>query len=113
MTIGPGTISVRIDGEDVPVRLTLGALAEIEDLLKADSLMDLARLLANPSATQVLGILAVLLRAAGRERTVEQLGTADLHLGEVLRAMAALFRDLMGGDLPGKPNPAVPGGAPG
>ena len=105
--------ALTIDGEQVPVRLTLGALAEIEDALGADTLSDLARMLANPSVRQILLILPVLIRAAGGAAAVPRISEGTVHLGEAMRVMAHLFRDLMTGEVPGKPNPPGPDGAPG
>lgn len=105
--------TVTIDGQPVPVRLTLGALAEVEEALGADTLSDLARILMNPSAQQILAVLGVLVRYGGEEGWAERIGIGEVHLSEVLKTVADLFRELMGAGLPGKPTPPVTAGGDG
>ena len=113
MTFSRGQRTVTIGGQSVPVRLTLGALAEVEEALGADTLSDLARILMNPSAQQILAVLGVLVRHGGAEGWAERIGVGDIHLSEVLKTVADLFRELMGADLPGKPTPPGTDGAHG
>ncbi|ADM09676.1 hypothetical protein PB2503_08104 [Parvularcula bermudensis HTCC2503] len=96
------TATIRIGERQVGLSLTLGALAEIEDALGAPSLSELAVKLANPSAGQLLVILKALMRAAGDEDAFDRLEGEGVNLREVLAAIAALFRDGLGGPLPGK-----------
>ncbi|MEM9233268.1 MAG: GTA-gp10 family protein [Pseudomonadota bacterium] len=113
MTIGKQTPFLEIDGEAVPVRLTLSALAEIEDTLGAETLSDLARILSNPSVQQIAAILPILIRAGGNAAAASRACDGSISLGQALRVMADLFRELMGGDLPGKPTPGGSAGRPG
>ena len=107
----PHTETILIDGRPVSLRLTLGALAEIEDALSAETLTDLVRLLANPSVRHILAILPILLRAAGARPEEILSGDPDVNLGDVMGAIAKLFRKLMEGSPPGKTLPAGSGGA--
>lgn len=105
--------TLTIDGEAVPVRLTLGALAEIEELLGAETLSDLATMLASPSVRQILAILPVLVSAGGDTKAAARVGEGTVHLGEALKLITVLFRELISGELPGKPKTGVQDGAPG
>lgn len=52
-------------GERYPLRLTLGALAEIETALQLDGLKALPSRLADPAAGDLIVILTALMRAGG------------------------------------------------
>lgn len=91
---------VFVDGAPVPLRLTLSALAEIEALLGAADLPDLAVRLASPSAGQLLGILRACARAAGHGDP-EAVG-GEVSLPDVLAAVTILFREVLTGEAPGK-----------
>jgi hypothetical protein len=62
-----GETALSVDGESLPMRLTLGALAELEDAFSVDSLPALGERFASGrlSARDVTRILAAGLRGAG------------------------------------------------
>lgn len=112
-----GTVTLRVGRADIPVRLTLSALAEIEEALGVDTLADLVARLVNPSAAQLIAILRVLARAGAPgpegEEAAGMIGNAQLNLREVLSVLSSLFKDLMGPDVPGKQKGGTVAGAGG
>ncbi len=56
---------IEADGAPVTLRLTLAALAEIEEAFGAPDLPALAEALATPSAGQLARVLVAMARAAG------------------------------------------------
>lgn len=94
-------ITLSVNGEEKPLRLTLGALAEIEDALGGD-LESLKERLANPRIADILTILNALLRGGGAALSIEALKAADVDLAEAATAIAKSF-DMLGGASPGKP----------
>ena len=92
-------VSIKIDGEEKPLRLTLGALAEIEDALGGD-IESLKNRLANPRVGDLLVILGALLRGGGVSLSVEALKAADVDLAAAAGAIARAFAAL---EAPGKP----------
>jgi hypothetical protein len=79
-----------IDGERHALRLTLGALAEIEEAF--GGVEALAGRLAAPRALDLLIILHALLQGGGARLTLEALKGADIDLAEAGRAIARAFR---------------------
>ena len=55
---------ITVDGHPIRLRMTLSALAQIEESLGASTLPELMTRLANPSAGQLLVLLRTLARAA-------------------------------------------------
>ena len=102
---------VMVGATPVTLRLSLAALAEIEEALGATSLVDLAERLTRPSAGQLLGILRAMARAGGAgDLGIIEDGTVSLR--EVMAAVTLLFREMLTGEAPGKPMaPATAGGA--
>ncbi len=96
-------VSIMINGETHPLRLTLGALAEIEEALGGD-MESLKSRLANPRIGDLLLILNALLRGGGVSLSLEALKAADVDLAAATVAIAEAFRAL---EAPGKP-PAPP-----
>ena len=94
-----------LGGAPVTLRLSLAALAEIEEALGASTLIDLAEKLARPSAGQLIAILRAVARAggAGDLGAIEE-GTVCLR--EVMGAVTLLFREMLTGEAPGKPTPS-------
>ena len=86
-------ISIKINGEDKPLRLTLGALAEIEDALGGD-IESLKTRLANPRVADLLIILNALLRGGGVSLSLEALKAADVDLAAAADAIAKTFKAL-------------------
>ena len=103
---------VTVGAAPVTLRLTLAALAEIEDALGAASLVDLAEKLACPSASQLIAILRAMARAGG----AGDLGAIEegaVSLREVMAAVTLLFREMLTGEAPGKPTPPASAGGAG
>ncbi|GAB4525483.1 MAG: hypothetical protein Kow00133_14080 [Amphiplicatus sp.] len=101
-----------INGERAHLRLTLGALARIEEGLGAG---DFAAMRARLSALRVADLLLILhalLEGGGTKISMEALKAADIDVGAAARAVAAAFRALDPGadDPPGKPAAGSPGG---
>lgn len=80
-----------IDGQRHVARLTLGALAELEDALDQSSLVALVeRFESNSfSSRDVLRLLVVALRAGGMDVTETSLGNATIEGGPMGAARAA------------------------
>jgi hypothetical protein len=95
---------IEADGAPVTLRLTLAALAEIEEAFGAPDLPALAEALATPSAGQLARVLVAMARAAGHPNA-DGLASADVNLREVMAALTLLFRELLTGEAPGKPSP--------
>ena len=87
-----GDVSLRINGRDETLRLTLGALAEIESAFDAGDLAALAARLSHPTAADMLLVLSALLRGGGAIVSAEELKRADLDLGAAARAVGNAFR---------------------
>lgn len=101
MTHPRGTVRLRINGEEETLRLTLGALADIEDRLGGGDIAALAERLKRPSAADILIILQALLTGGGAALTLEALKASDIDLAEAARAIADAFAALE--SAPGKP----------
>lgn len=96
--------TIRIDGEERPLRLTLGALAQIEEALGGGDFDKLKDRLKAPRVADIVLILHALLAGGGAQLTLEALKASDVDLGEAARAVAKAFEALGGGDdAPGKP----------
>jgi hypothetical protein len=105
--------TIEIDGEEVPLRLTLGALAEIEDALDVGTLAELATRLANPSVGQLIEIVSVLAHAAAPDFDRSRIRDGSVSLKQALGAVALLFREVLTGQLPGKRSPEASAGEAG
>ncbi|MEM8772637.1 MAG: GTA-gp10 family protein [Pseudomonadota bacterium] len=92
--------SVTINGERHPLRLTLGALADIEAALGGD-IDALTERLERPRVTDILLILHALLAGGGAALTLEALKASDVDLAEASGAIAQAFSAL-GAEAPGK-----------
>ncbi|MHA6325475.1 gene transfer agent family protein [Roseivivax sp. CAU 1753] len=86
-----GEVEIVIDGEARIMRLTLGALAELEARLQADSLVALVeRFEAGRFASRdVLALIVAGLRGGGWDVRPEALAHADIAGGPVAAARAA------------------------
>lgn len=90
-----GDIALMVEGEALPMRLTLGALAELEDAFSVDNLPALGERFASGrlSARDLARILGAGLRGAGAtidDRQVAELGF-DGGLNGAIRAAIALL----------------------
>ena len=90
-----GEVALVINGERHVLKLTLGALAELETGLKAGSLVDLVERFetAQFSTRDVLALIVAGLRGGGWEGRASELMTAEIEGGPVgaARAAAALL----------------------
>lgn len=86
-----GDVAVVIDGQRHVARLTLGALAELEEALGAGSLIALVeRFEGNAfSSRDVLALLGAGLRGGGSDVTPEQLHNGAFEGGPMAAAKAA------------------------
>ena len=86
-----GEVALILNGEAHECRLTLGALAELEDSLKAGSLIDLITRFENQdfSARDVLAVLVAGLRGGGWDCRTADLANAEIHGGPVEAARVA------------------------
>ena len=103
MTHPRGNVSIKINGEERTLRLTLGALADIEYALGGD-LETLKARLQRPRVGDIVLILHALLTGGGSALTLEALKGSDLDLAEAARAVAKAFETLgeADGEGPGK-----------
>jgi len=84
-------VALVIDGERHVARLTLGALAELEEALGAGSLVDLVQRFESSafSSRDVLALLGAGLRGGGADIPPEQLMQAQIEGGPMAAARAA------------------------
>lgn len=80
-----------VDGQRHIARLTLGALAELEEALQADNLIGLVERFeaGRFSSRDVLALLTAGLRGGGSEVTQAELARADIAGGPMFAARAA------------------------
>ena len=107
-----GDVPLEIDSEVHTLRLTLGALAEIETALGTEDLSGLTARIANPSAGDLLVILSALLGGGGHDLPVGVLKSKSFDVREAIAAIARSFALALGtgegagnGERPGKPQP--------
>lgn len=109
-----GETALAVAGEALPMRLTLGALAELEDAFQVDSLPALGERFAQGrlSARDVSRILAAGLRGAGSSMSADEVaelafdGGLNGAIAAAIRLLEATFGENDGGaDLPRPPQP--------
>lgn len=78
-------VDIRVNSVTCTMKLTLGALATLEDQLDAENLVDLVRRFESgaPKARDVLALVHAGLRGGGWVGTVEDLWHADIEGGIV------------------------------
>lgn len=86
-----GDVLLTVDGKPVVLRLTLGALAELETAFDCASLADLAARLEAARPSDLLTVLAALVRGGGGAGDAGALARADIDPGQAARAIAAAF----------------------
>ena len=101
MTHPRGDVRIKINGEEKTLRLTLGALADIEDRLGGD-LASLEARLKAPRVSDIVTILHALLAGGGTALTLEALKASNIDLSEAARSIARAFEALSGDETPGK-----------
>ena len=89
-----GDAHILINGETRTLRLTLGALAELEDSLGQGDFEALQKRLAAPRIADLLVILRALLQGGGFLISIEQLKAADIDLSAAAKAVAEAFAAL-------------------
>ncbi len=94
-------ISIKINGADEKLRLTLGALASIETAFGGD-LGAMKQRLMNPRISDIIFILHALLVGGGSLLTLDVLRASDLDITDAARAIAESFEALGKGNAPGK-----------
>ena len=88
-----GDVRLKINGEDQTLRLTLGALADIETAF-GGSVEALSERLKNPRVADILIILHALLSGGGARLSLEALKASDLDIAEASAAIAKAFEGL-------------------
>jgi hypothetical protein len=98
-----GEVALRIDGERHVLKLTLGALAELEAALGADSLVTLVERFeaARFSTRDVLMLIVAGLRGGGWRGEAEDLRTAEIAGGPLEAARVAAELLVRAFQLPG------------
>ena len=86
-----GEVAINIDGEDYKLCLTLGALAELETLFKAQSLEDLGIKLGAIGANDIIDVILILLKGGGNYLTKAALESANLNVRYVAAKIAECF----------------------
>lgn len=101
-------ITMRINGEEEALRLTLGALASIEEAFGGD-IESLANRLRQPRVSDIALVLHALLIGGGSALTLEALRASDIDIAEAARAIAKTFEALgRSGEAPGQDAPGKP-----
>lgn len=90
-----GEIAAQLDGKPVRLRLTLGALAELETKLEGESLLEFARRLGEGQvrAQDILLILGAALRGGGQSMRDEEI--ASMMPPDGLEGAARLAANVM------------------
>ena len=86
-----GEVTLAIDGTPRVMKLTLGALAELEQSLAVGSLVDLVQRFENGvfSAGDVLALIGAGLMGGGHEMSASDLAKAEIEGGVMMAARAA------------------------
>src|SRR5690606_14261063 len=103
-----GDAAIVINGEPMTLRLTLGALAALEETLGQGDFAALQKKLEAPRVSDLLLILQALLQGGGRLVSLDALKTSDIDLADAARAIADAFKSLNSGHAP----PAACGDTP-
>ncbi len=90
----PGDADILINGERRTLRLTLGALARLEETLGDGDFATLARRLEAPRVADLLVILEALLQGGGARLTQAELRASDLDIADAALAIARAFSSL-------------------
>ncbi len=85
---------ITINGETHPLRLTLGALAQIETALGGGDFDALQASLAKPSVSDMITILHALLMGGGAQMPLAVLKASDVDLALAANAIATAFSAL-------------------
>lgn len=87
-----GEVAIRVNGEERVMRLTLGALAELEARMQATSLLGLAEKFetGGVSASELIALLAAGIRGGGGAISEDELASAEIEGGAVGAMRAGL-----------------------
>ncbi|MEM9343449.1 MAG: gene transfer agent family protein [Pseudomonadota bacterium] len=99
-----GEVALVIGGQRRVLRLTLGALAELEAGLKAGSIVELVERFetGKVSARDVLAVVVAGLRGGGWQGRAEELAQAEIEGGFMAAAQAAGLALVRAFELPGQ-----------
>jgi len=86
-----GETSFLAAGEKFVMRLTLGALAEIEAAFNVVSLSDIAARLKSFATSDIATVAAALLRAGGHDVTANDVLKLPVDLATIVQAIADVF----------------------
>lgn len=100
-----GEVAIWLDGRRHVAKLTLGALAELEDALEVGTLMELVQRFEGQrfSTRDVLALVVAGLRGGGWQGTAADLRTVEIGGGPVAAARAAAELLARAFALPGEP----------
>ena len=100
-----GEVAICLDGQRHVAKLTLGALAELEDALETETLIDLVERFEGRrfSTRDVLALIVAGLRGGGWQGTAADLRTVEIGGGPVEAARAAAELLTRAFSLPGEP----------
>lgn len=87
-----GEVLLAIDGREVRLCVTLGALAELEAAFDVASLNELGERLAQLTAGDLLAVLAALSAGGGPSMSVAELAAARIDPKAAAHAVAEAFR---------------------
>ena len=106
----PGETDILINGKTHKLRLTLGALAEIETAFGGD-FRALTERLKTPRIADLMMVLYALLRGGGADMTLDLLKASDVDFAAAAKAIGRAFRafDPQHMEAPEKPRAASPG----
>ena len=91
-----GEVVLLVMGVERILCLTIGALAEMESLFGCSSLDELQVRLKRLSATELIGVLDILIRAGGGTACIKELLSQHVSPGDAARAVAEAFRAALG-----------------
>jgi hypothetical protein len=100
-----GEVAIWLDGQRHVAKLTLGALAELEEALATETLIDLVERFENRrfSTRDVLALIVAGLRGGGWQGSAADLRTVEIGGGPVEAARAAAELLARAFSLPGEP----------
>ncbi|MEM9494843.1 MAG: GTA-gp10 family protein [Pseudomonadota bacterium] len=96
----PDQATLAVNGEPRVLRLTLGALAEIETALGGGDFDALQARLQRPSVGDLLLIVHALLAGGGAAISFEALKTAEIDLSDAAAAVAEAFAAFSSANMP-------------
>ncbi|MEQ1817359.1 MAG: GTA-gp10 family protein [Terricaulis sp.] len=87
-----GEVLLEVDGRELPLCLTLGALAELEAAFDVMSLAELGERLARLTAADLIVVLAALAKGGGEAVSAAELCSARIDAKAAAAAVAEAFR---------------------